>query len=239
MRALSASATRGASTFVHAAVVSKGELLRLLAHIGADCNCGNSRSCWCVQRCATSRERTAGTALSTRRTRSAESALCGGIDATLALAARSVVGSRGAGERSAARHFSQTGVSLERGSGQPRQTTERPSGRRRSRTGGRLRVSPLTRCRATLKLTRYHGRTAANFVPPEDRREGPKPLSRRPCATSRQPSLNTSRRRTSVTMRRQSSTMRSADARCSLVSSSSCSSCASARRAASGLLMPC
>jgi hypothetical protein len=91
--------------------------------------------------------------------------LCGGIDATLALAARSVVGSRGAGERSAARHFSQTGVSLERGSGQPRQTTERPSGRRRSRTGGRLRVSPLTRCRATLKLYPYRKAPAANFVP--------------------------------------------------------------------------
>jgi hypothetical protein len=110
-------------------------------------------------------QRAAGTALSTRWTRSAESTLCGGIDATLALAARSVVGSRGAGERSAARHFSQTGVSLERGSGQPRQTTERPSGRRRSRTGGRLRVSPLTRCRATLRLHPYRKAPAANFVP--------------------------------------------------------------------------
>jgi hypothetical protein len=49
---------------------------------------------------------------------------------------------------------------------QPRQNHERPSGRRRSRTGGRLRVSPLTRSRATLKFCRCQPWAAANFVPP-------------------------------------------------------------------------
>jgi len=46
-----------------------------------------------------------------------------------------------------------------------RAKSERPSGRRRSRAGGRLRVSPLTRSRATLKLIWCPGRSAANFVP--------------------------------------------------------------------------
>ena len=89
-------------------LMNKGEILRLLAHVGQTATCGNSISSLCTaarHRAA----RAAGTALNPRRIRSAESALCGGIDATLALpyTVRSVIGSYSAGDRNAARRLNQ------------------------------------------------------------------------------------------------------------------------------------
>ena len=129
-------------------------------------NCGNSGSFLCLYAAQHRAERAAKTALNPVWTRSAESTQCGGIDATLALplAATSEVGFGGAGDHNAARLVNQP----ENRSSADRSChakSERPSGRRRSRAGGRLRVSPLVRSRATLKLKPRLKSSAANFVP--------------------------------------------------------------------------
>lgn len=147
-------------------------MLRLLAPRGADCNLRKFAVMLWSQRCATSRNAHSRNRSGSRRIGSAVTTRCGGIDATL-LALPLCRWERDQLTRcrrsrccGAARQLA--GITLERGSGQPRQNQERPSGRRRSRTGGRLRVSPLTRSRATLKLHRFRLEAAANFVPPQD-----------------------------------------------------------------------
>ena len=153
--------------------------------MGLTATCGN-RDQACVPTLRDiAQKRAAGTALNPVWTLSAESTLCGGIDATRALAARSVVGSRGAGDGSAARRSANRSIARARiRAATPK--AERPSGRRRSRTGGRLRVSPLTQCRATLKLLPHCNQPAANFVPNPGSLKTVPLLDREACASSRQ-----------------------------------------------------
>ncbi len=142
-------------------------MLRLLAHIGADYYLRKLAVMLCVQGCATSRrarsrnrsESCIGLAVRNRRdvAGSMRRLFClKPVEAYSAHAVSAIVVRRGP---SANRRFAQ--------SADPAATpkSERPSGRRRSRTGGRLRVSPLTRCRATLNLCSHQGRSAAKFVP--------------------------------------------------------------------------
>ena len=180
---------------------------------GADCNLRKNRDQACVPTLRDiAQKRAVGTALNPVWTLSAESTLYGGIDATRALAARSVVGSRGAGDCSAARRSANRSIARARiRAATP--TAERPSGRRRSRTGGRLRVSPLTQCRATLKLLLHCNYPAANFVPNPDSPKSAPLLDREACASSRQLSASASSRLTRATIRLHSSTILSTEAR--------------------------
>ena len=196
-------------------------MLRLLAQpMGLTATCGKPRSSLCANAARHRAERAAGTALNPVWTLSAESTLCGGIDATRALAARSVVGSRGAGDCIAARRSANRSIARARiRAATP--PSERPSGRRRSRTGGRLRVSPLTQCRATLKLLLHCKDPAANFVPNPASPKSVPWEDREACASSRQLSASASNRLTRATIRLHSSTILSTEPRCSAVSSSS------------------
>jgi len=82
-------------------------MLRLFAQVRADCYCGKSISSWCVNAARHRAE-----ARSRNRSESRLDSLCG-IDAMwrdrcdACFAARSVVGSRGAGDHTAARPFDQ------------------------------------------------------------------------------------------------------------------------------------
>ena len=148
------------------------------------------------------------------------------------------VGSRGAGDCSAARRSANRSIARARiRTATPK--SERPSGRRRSRTGGRLRVSPLTQCRATLNLCLHFNYPAANFVPNPSSPKSVPQLDREACASSRQLSARASSCLTRATIRLHNSTILSSEPRCSAVSSSNWRSCASARSAASGLFIPC
>jgi len=152
-------------------------MLRLLAHIGADYNLRKLAVMLCVQGCATSRrarsrnrsESCIGLAVRNRRdvAGSMRRLFClKPVEAYSAHAVSAIVVRRGP---SANRRFAQ------RADPAATPKSERPSGRRRSRTGGRLRVSPLTRWRATLKLPLSHIPPAAKFVPYADRRVAPGP----------------------------------------------------------------
>ena len=134
-------------------------MLRLLAHHGADCYLRKTAMKLMCQRCATSRR-----ARSRNRSESRMDSQCG-IDAMWRdrCDACSCREERGrltrcrrlcAARRPANRGIARAGIRA------ATPQSERPSGRRRSRTGGRLRVSPLIQCRATLKIT----------PPPERRR---------------------------------------------------------------------
>jgi hypothetical protein len=100
VRTGAATTTRGTSTFVHAAVLSKGGLLRLLARLGPTATCGKFAVMLVSQRCATSRNAHSRNRSESSWIRSAVTTRCGGIY-TLALpyAAGSVICSRGAGDR--------------------------------------------------------------------------------------------------------------------------------------------
>ena len=66
--------------------------------MGLTATCGKPRSSLCARAARHRAKRAAGTAVNPVWTLGAESTLCGGIDATRALAARSVESSRGAGD---------------------------------------------------------------------------------------------------------------------------------------------
>jgi len=82
--------------------------------MGLTANCGKSDQACVPTLRDIAQKRAAGTALNPVWTLSAESTLCGGIDATRALAARSVVGSRGAGDCSAARRSANRSIARAR-----------------------------------------------------------------------------------------------------------------------------
>jgi hypothetical protein len=187
--------------------------------MGLTATCGKKRSSLCANAARHRAERAAGTALSPVWT------LCG-IDAMWRDRCDACSCREERSRLTRCRRL-QCGAALSqpeyRSSADPAATpkSERPSGRRRSRTGGRLRVSPLTQCRATLKLLLHRNYPAANFVPNPGSLKTVPLLDREACASSRQLSDSASNRLTRATTRRHNSTIRSTDPRCSAVSSSS------------------